>query len=411
MRRKMSELRNRIAGAIIVLMVLVVMLGDLYSVYADSKKDIYYVNSEVLGVPYYPDDDSAEDKEQLEKQYQSEQDQSDYYREMVEDLSLEISSLNLQIMEEAEKLESSQKALTELDERIHESEETLKDIRQRLAQDRELNHETVILMYLTRKEAENLSGVLAHESIYYLLCREEYMQGLEDYIYERLDEQQELLQQAEEQNQILQELMAEREKDSEEYEAQLQIMQVRVEHLTTVMQDARQKAEDAERFAESIRQKLVELEKQEKEQLRKQVYQASSSDVTYTGNGTVYYYENPYSYTDSQLQLLAGIIEAEAGSKSYPGMVAVGSVVMNRVNNPGFSDTIEGVIYAPSQFEPASTGRLAMILAKGPEASCISAARDVLEGKRNVPNLYFKAAWYAKEHGIQGVNIGGNVFH
>ena len=364
MRRKMSELRNRIAGAIIVLMVLVVMLGDLYSVYADSKKDIYYVNSEVLGVPYYPDDDSAEDKEQLEKQYQSEQDQSDYYREMVEDLSLEISSLNLQIMEEAEKLESSQKALTELDERIHESEETLKDIRQRLAQDRELNHETVILMYLTRKEAENLSGVLAHESIYYLLCREEYMQGLEDYIYERLDEQQELLQQAEEQNQILQELMAEREKESEEYEAQLQIMQVRVEHLTTVMQDARQKAEDAERFAESIRQKLVELEKQEKEQLRKQVYQASSSDVTYTGNGTVYYYENPYSYTDSQLQLLAGIIEAEAGSKSYPGMVAVGSVVMNRVNNPGFSDTIEGVIYAPSQFEPASTGRLAMILAK-----------------------------------------------
>lgn len=355
--------------------------------------------------------DSTEDRQQLQKQYQNEQEQSDYYRDMVEDLTMEIAALNLQIMEEAAKLEESKAALSEIDDRIYDSEQTLEDINRRLEQDQELNNETVVLMYLTRLEADNLSGLLAHESIYYLLSREEYMHGLEDYIYERLDDQQELLQEAEDQNGYLQELLSERKEEAEEYEAQLKIMEARVERLTGLMQEAKQKAEDSERFAATIKQKLLDMEEREKEQLSKQTYQAAYSDVTYTGNGTTFYYESAYSYTDAQLTLLAGIIEAEAGSSSYPGMIAVGSVVMNRVNSPQFSNTIEGVIYAPSQFEPASTGRLAMILAKGPEEACVNAAREVLDGKRNVPNYYFKAAWYAEAHGIQGVNIGGNVFH
>ena len=92
-------------------------------------------------------------------------------------------------------------------------------------------------------------------------------------------------------------------------------------------------------------------------------------------------------------------------------MIAVGSVVMNRVESPNFANTIAGVVYAPYQFEPAETGILAVILARGPAESCYQAAQEVLDGKRNVPNFYFKAAWYAEANGIEGVNIGGNVFH
>ena len=93
-------------------------------------------------------------------------------------------------------------------------------------------------------------------------------------------------------------------------------------------------------------------------------------------------------------------------------MVAVGSVIMNRIESPRFPPTtVEGTIYAPYQFEPAGNGRLAAIIARGPAASCLAVAKEVLEGKRNVPNFYFKAAWYAEAHGIAGVNIGGNVFH
>lgn len=443
MKTRASDTHKIIAVYFLCVMITAGLPGSVSSVYADSKAVTagfpYDASTEEKGPDPYDstedkgedpygitvdrawhiydteeqqdDSDSVEDRQQLQKQYQNEQEQSDYYRDMVEKLTIEIASMNQQIMEEADKLEESKAALSELDARIYESEQTLDDISCKLKQYQDLNDETVVLMYLTRLEADNLSGLLAHESIYYLLSREEYMHGLEDYIYERLDDQQELLQEAGDQNRHLQELLSEREEEAEEYEEQLKIMEARVERLTDLMQESKQKAEDAERFAATIKQKLLDMEERERELLSKQAYQENYSDVTYSGNGTTYYYENTYSYTDAQLKLLAGIIEAEAGSSSYPGMIAVGSVVMNRVNSPQFSNTIEGVIYAPSQFEPASTGRLAMILAKGPEEACVNAAREVLDGKRNVPNYYFKAAWYAEAHGITGVNIGGNVFH
>ena len=122
--------------------------------------------------------------------------------------------------------------------------------------------------------------------------------------------------------------------------------------------------------------------------------------------------ENHYVYTESEKILLAGIIQAEAENQPYEGKMAVGSVVMNRVDNDQFPDTISGVIYAPNQFTPAGTGQLASILAHGPTSECIEVATEILnEDARNVPNLYFKSAYYAKVHGIQGFQIGDQVFH
>ncbi len=119
-----------------------------------------------------------------------------------------------------------------------------------------------------------------------------------------------------------------------------------------------------------------------------------------------------YDYTESERRLLAGIIQAEAGNQPFEGKVAVASVVMNRVENERFPNTISDVIYAPNQFTPASTGQLASILASGPSDECMQAATEVLSNDtRNVPNLYFKAAYYAKSHGIVGRQIGDQVFH
>ena len=123
------------------------------------------------------------------------------------------------------------------------------------------------------------------------------------------------------------------------------------------------------------------------------------------------YYENAYEHNTSDLQLLAGIIQAEAGNQPYEGKIAVGSVVMNRVASSRFPNTIAGVIYSPKQFSPVASGRLAMILAQGPNEECIRAAQDVLGGTRNVSNLYFKSAAYAAAHGITGIQIADQVFH
>ena len=54
---------------------------------------------------------------------------------------------------------------------------------------------------------------------------------------------------------------------------------------------------------------------------------SGSGDITSNINKT------PISYDTSDLAMLAAIIECEAGNQSYEGKLAVGSVVVNRVNS------------------------------------------------------------------------------
>lgn len=66
------------------------------------------------------------------------------------------------------------------------------------------------------------------------------------------------------------------------------------------------------------------------------------------------------SYTAKDLDLLARLIQAEAGSQPYNAMVGVGAVVINRVQNSLYPNTISGVIYEVSggyhQFTPVVNG-------------------------------------------------------
>ena len=48
--------------------------------------------------------------------------------------------------------------------------------------------------------------------------------------------------------------------------------------------------------------------------------------------------------------LLARIISAEARGEPYTGQVAVGAVVLNRVEHPSFPSTISGVVYQSGAF-------------------------------------------------------------
>ncbi|HHV55499.1 MAG TPA: LysM peptidoglycan-binding domain-containing protein [Firmicutes bacterium] len=56
--------------------------------------------------------------------------------------------------------------------------------------------------------------------------------------------------------------------------------------------------------------------------------------------------------SEEEIELLARLVQAEAGAESYLGRVAVAAVVVNRVRSPQFPDTIKDVIYQPGQFPP-----------------------------------------------------------
>ncbi|MCM1252142.1 MAG: cell wall hydrolase [Clostridium sp.] len=102
------------------------------------------------------------------------------------------------------------------------------------------------------------------------------------------------------------------------------------------------------------------------------------------------------------LKLLATLIYCEAGSESYNGKLAVGSVVMNRVRSGAYPNTISGVIYASGQFTPAMNGKVAKAYYNGsaPE-SCYTAAQEAMAGVTNVGDAtHFRKASTTTHDGI-----------
>jgi len=76
------------------------------------------------------------------------------------------------------------------------------------------------------------------------------------------------------------------------------------------------------------------------------------------------------------VNLLARIIHGESRGEPYVGKVAVGAVVLNRVKDSRFPNTIAGVIYQPGAFDAVSDGQINL----APDNTSIKAARDALNG-------------------------------
>lgn len=112
------------------------------------------------------------------------------------------------------------------------------------------------------------------------------------------------------------------------------------------------------------------------------------------------------SVSDADLDLMAAIIECEAGGESYEGKIGVGAVIMNRIRSSQFPNTLSEVIYQSGQFTPASTGKLASVLSRGARQDCYDAARDVFAGANTIGDrLFFHAG------SGNGLTIGNQTFY
>lgn len=81
-------------------------------------------------------------------------------------------------------------------------------------------------------------------------------------------------------------------------------------------------------------------------------------------------------YSNSDLELLARCVSAEARGEPYQGQVAVAAVVLNRVNSASFPGSIAGVVYQPGAFSSVDDGQINM----EPTASAKNAAKEALNG-------------------------------
>jgi N-acetylmuramoyl-L-alanine amidase len=82
------------------------------------------------------------------------------------------------------------------------------------------------------------------------------------------------------------------------------------------------------------------------------------------------------STNTNNVNLLARLISAEARGEPYAGQVAVGGVVLNRIEHPSFPSTLSGVIYQPGAFTCINDGQFYEPV----ESIAYKAARDAING-------------------------------
>lgn len=128
-------------------------------------------------------------------------------------------------------------------------------------------------------------------------------------------------------------------------------------------------------FGEQTKQAVISFQKKNKlsvdgiagDQTLKAMGITSSSADSGGGQG---------QFSSSDIDLLARIISAESRGEPYSGQVAVGAVILNRIEHPSFPNTLAGVIYQPGAFSCLNDGGVNAPVAD----SAYKAARDAING-------------------------------
>lgn len=141
-------------------------------------------------------------------------------------------------------------------------------------------------------------------------------------------------------------------------------------------------------------------------------YNGSTGVVTVArGSGAIQ--DGDSFYNQDDLFWLSRVIHRESGNQPMEGRMAVGNVVLNRVADPAFPNTVEGVLAQKNQFSSYRTGAMANTK---PSQGSVIAAKLVLDGgvvEETRGALFFDSttnSWAArnKQH---IATIGGHKFY
>lgn len=146
-------------------------------------------------------------------------------------------------------------------------------------------------------------------------------------------------------------------------------------------------------------------------------------DVAYDGEQKTVYLGHPWMadhfyitpgdsfYDADSLYWLSRIIYAESGNQILAGKIAVGNVVMNRVNSSIFPSNIYDVLHQKNQF----TSVYGSNFGRTPNAESVIAAKLVLDGAEVLPTaLFFARAGlncYASRNRPYVATIGAHAFY
>lgn len=265
-----------------------------------------------------------------------------------------------------------------------------------------------------------LQIIFSSESMGDFLNKAEFVKNITEYDRNMLDELQKV-----------HELVAKKDSDLKAEQASLAEMKTNLDQQEQELNDkisstsgelqasseALAKAKEAQAAAAAALKKKQEEEAAAEKQKQEEAANAAASNTSGSsgntdsgssgGNTTITVPDTPAATTD--LVLFAAILQCEAGGYNYDGILAVATVIMNRVESPAYPNTISGVVYQSGQFAPTWDGSLSRVLQSGPVSLCYQVAQEALGGARlaSVSGCYqFRSA----STGMSGINVGGNVF-
>lgn len=337
---------------------------------------------------------AVNEKKQLEKE--SNQLYADY-----KDVSSQYNELKAKVDSLDRDVENASQEMTYLSQQLSEAKVNQAKMEQIMK---------LHIKYMYENGAMNMLEMLLESgSISELFEKIEYLNIIVKYDRQIMDEYKKTQQDISAKTTQLSEKRASLEAQSNELSVQKQELRKLVDSAGAELSDKNAEVGDAQAEINAYDKRIAEMKQAERqmasanaasqEELRRQIGNFDNTEDT----------SGAYSgYTQDDLYLLAAIIHAEAEGEPYEGKIAVGSVVMNRVFSSKFPNTISGVVYQKNQFEPARSGRLQLILDRGPNPDCFDAAREVLAGTRNTHRLFFWALWLAEQRGLIG-NMEGEI--
>ena len=321
-------------------------------------------------------------------------------------LSGKLSELNNQLSTVAQELTSLQEQLAAKEEAIRLNTQRLETARQEEQQQYENMKKRIRFLY-ERGETSMLTLLLEAGSIADAITISEYAQSIIEYDRKMLEQYSNVKEEIASREEQLEKEQQELTALAGQQEEKLAKVQTLLAEVRTSMDTTNQQISDTEGEI-AANQALLEQQKAYEAELEAKKAEEDALRMEEIKNQESENLGAPYiSDSESEIAMLAALIECEAGGESYEGKLAVGSVVINRIRSFYFPNTLVEVIYDPGQFSPVASGRFASVLSRGASASCVQAARENLSGTITVNSLYFRR----NTGTIQGMVIGNHVFY
>ena len=322
-------------------------------------------------------------------------------------LQSELQGINKDILALSEEISSTEMQVEMLNGEIARTNDELKKAQANEEQQYKNMKARIKYMY-EHGNATLLELLFSAEDMTDFLNKADFIENLSEYDRSALEELKGIHRQIEEEQKVLQTQQASLSELQEQLQSQQASLQAKADETSTDLADVQARLKQA-REEEAARIAA------EEEARRKAAEEAAASVNNSTSNNSGGGYDNSVingggiSASTDDVTLLAAIIQCEA-YQTYDALLAVATVIMNRVESPRFPNSISGVVYASGQFEPVITGRLQNVLNAGPTSLSIQVAQDAINGARlaAVSDCYFFL--YAHTANRDGVVIGDNVF-